>query len=332
MKIESSVTAVSWIPSEAIKGVTKLPFEVGIAHYDPPPPEVLDDVDSLIEKDVIREANELRAWIEVDNGKIVGHGYAGRGRIGSTTLKLGPRSISFAGVALPEIRKDPEVTDDSVRFVQTAGGRTGAPAPRRVSGKPFAQVTSPIAWTTLALTLHADGSSEYELVGASPFPRHWIYDSEGKLVQKSGMVDFKTWYREAYEKNTPWGEQDSAAVVSAVESGLERQLSQAIMENYPKLERKTIEAGEILVAKDDPGVDMFLLLDGMFTVEVGKEVVAEVGPGAIVGERALLEGGRRTSNLRAKTKARVVVIPENIVEQDKLLELRTAHRREESPT
>ena len=30
MRIESSVTAISWIPSEAIEGMPKLPFELGI--------------------------------------------------------------------------------------------------------------------------------------------------------------------------------------------------------------------------------------------------------------------------------------------------------------
>lgn len=41
MRIESSVTAVSWIPSEAIEGLPKLPFELGIGHYDEPPPDQL---------------------------------------------------------------------------------------------------------------------------------------------------------------------------------------------------------------------------------------------------------------------------------------------------
>lgn len=36
MRIEGSVTSISWIPSEAIKGVTKLPFSMGVAHYDDP--------------------------------------------------------------------------------------------------------------------------------------------------------------------------------------------------------------------------------------------------------------------------------------------------------
>ncbi len=47
MRIESSVTSLSWIPSEAIGGLTKMPFETGMAHYDPPPPDVIEDLDEL---------------------------------------------------------------------------------------------------------------------------------------------------------------------------------------------------------------------------------------------------------------------------------------------
>ncbi|MBV8297785.1 MAG: hypothetical protein JO085_13180, partial [Acidimicrobiia bacterium] len=42
MRLESSVTSVSWIPSEAIKGMVKMPFEVGAGHYDKPLPDVVD--------------------------------------------------------------------------------------------------------------------------------------------------------------------------------------------------------------------------------------------------------------------------------------------------
>src|SRR4051812_20031771 len=53
MRVESSVTAVSWIPSEAISGMPKLPFEVGIGHYDEPSPEALapGDLDALRDAD-----------------------------------------------------------------------------------------------------------------------------------------------------------------------------------------------------------------------------------------------------------------------------------------
>jgi CRP-like cAMP-binding protein len=63
---------------------------------------------------------------------------------------------------------------------------------------------------------------------------------------------------------------------------------------------------------------------------VGGEPVAEIGPGAIVGERALLEGGTRTSTLRAVTAARVAVAKAEDIDRDALAELAEGHRREDS--
>jgi len=64
MRVESSVTSISWIPSEAIAGMTKMPFEIGMAHYDPPPPDVIEDLEALRLADRFRFANRLSAWIE----------------------------------------------------------------------------------------------------------------------------------------------------------------------------------------------------------------------------------------------------------------------------
>ena len=52
---------------------------------------------------------------------------------------------------------------------------------------PFVQFEAPTVWTTLALTIHADGRSEHELLGASQFPRHWVYGDDGALVAKAGL-------------------------------------------------------------------------------------------------------------------------------------------------
>ena len=38
MRIESSVTSISWIPSEAMTGPLRVPVDLGIGHYDDPPP------------------------------------------------------------------------------------------------------------------------------------------------------------------------------------------------------------------------------------------------------------------------------------------------------
>ena len=308
MRIESSVTSLTWIPSEAIDGMPKLPFELGISHYDDPPPDRIEDLERLHEADAFREANELRAWIEVENGKITACGHEGRGLIGVTRLKLGPAKMAFPAVKFPLIQSEPEVGDGWVRFVQTAGGRMGLPAPRRVRGKSFVQLASASAWTTLQLILYADGQAKGPLIGASPFPRHWVYDADGNLVSKSATIDFEKWYRESYGEQTPWGAEDTPAFMTVVETQLERDLSSAVMAEGGKLARRRVDVGEPLVEQGEEGNELFLLLDGALDVEVDGETVTRVGPGAMLGENAVLGEGTRTATLRAVTPCRVVVL------------------------
>ena len=331
MRVEGSVTAISWIPSEAIEGLPKLPFELGVGHYDEPPPDRLEqgDLGQLRDADRFREANLLEAWIEVEDGAIVGAGYRGGGLVGSTTFKLGPKAIVVPGVPFEVLRSEPEISDDRARFVQTVGGRAGFPAPRRVKGGPLFRVQSATAWTTLALTLYTDGRVEHEVVGASPFPRHWIYDNKGNLAQKSGTVDFKAWYRESHGDNTPWGDEESEAVVAAAETALERELSRNVLAGYSKLERRKLGEGETLVEQGAEGDDIYLLLDGVLGVEVDGEEIAEMGPGTMLGERASLEGGVRTATLRAQTPCRVVVIPVEIIGDRELARLAADRHRED---
>ena len=328
-RFESSVTAVSWIPSEAISGPSKIPFQMGVTHYDEPPPDRLEDLEQLRTSDRFREANVLRAFIEVENGSIVNAGHLGQGEIGATTVRVGPAALRFPAVQLPDIQAEPEVGASSARFVQTVGGRMGLPTPRPVPHKPFVQFWPSIAWTTLALTINTDGSSSHELVGASPFPRHWIYDDEGRLVEKSGVIDFGKWFNDSFGDRTPWGEQDSPAVVAAVESALERSLSSAIMSGGTKPKIRTIAAGENLVRQGQTGTEVFLILDGIFVVEVDDKVVAEIGPGAVVGERAALLNGTRTATLWARTQGRVASVPKDTLDPQALGGLAATHRRGE---
>jgi CRP-like cAMP-binding protein len=85
-----------------------------------------------------------------------------------------------------------------------------------------------------------------------------------------------------------------------------------------------------LVEQGDRGDDVYLLLNGVLAVEVDGEALAELGPGAIVGERARLEGGRRTSTLRALTDCKVAVVRADQLARDALAELSRDHRREET--
>jgi cyclic nucleotide-binding protein len=326
MRIESSVAAISWIPSEAVEGLAKLPFEVGFTHYDQPPPDTIEDLEALRQADRFREANELRAFITVEDGRLVDCGHLGGGRIGATTVRVGPAAVTFPAVHLPDLRPEPVVGPTSVRFVQTVGGRMGLPAPRSVPRKPYLQVWSAIAWTTLALTINVDGSSAYEVVGASRFPRHWIYDSSGKLVAKTGLIDFRTWFKDSFGEHTPWGAYDSPALVTAVESALERQLSRTIMRGARSI--RTLAQGETLVEEGALGQEIYLLLDGVMEVEVSGRVIAEIGPGAILGERAFLEGGRRTATLRAATRGRVAATSPDQIKLSDLSDVASRHQRE----
>jgi hypothetical protein len=330
MRIESSVTAISWIPSEAIEGMPKIPFEVGIGHYDEPPPDRIApaDLERLRDEDRFREANELRAWIEVEDDKIVDAGYTGGGLVGSTTFRLGVKDLVFPGVPFETLQQEPEIGEGKARFVQTVGGHAGFPAPRWVKGRPFCRIKSATAWTTLGLTIRADGSSDHELVGASAFPRHWVYDRDGNLAHKAGTIDFKSWYREAHGEHTPWGDEDSEPFVAQAESALERQLSRDILESDTKLPRRKLKQDERLVEQGEPGDELYLLLDGVLAAVVDGEEIAQVGPGAILGERAIVGDGIRSATLRASTPARVAVIAPEMIDRQAMETLATGRRRE----
>lgn len=332
VRIESSVSSITWIPSEAVTGTTKLPFAAGIAHYDAPPPDTLAGpsivaaLEELRAADRFRFASHLRAWIDVEDGTITGYGQDGAGMIGSTTLNAG-RSVTVAAVPYRELRPEPTVEPTCITFRQSAGGRTGVPAPRRVHRPPFVQIVAPTAWTTLELTIHVDGRAEPNLVGASPFPRHWVYDAAGSLCAKSGLIDFKGWYRRAFGKHTPWGDDDSPALATEVESALERELSLTIMGGAtPRIQ--AFAPGARIVEQGDPGDDVFLVLDGVVAVEVDGERLAELGPGAVIGERAVLEGGRRTATVIAVTRSKVAAVPGRALDPTALDDLRAGHRRE----
>ena len=330
MRYESCVTSLSWIPSEAVTGATRTAFDSGFTHYDDPPPAELGDIEELRAGDRFRFANVLRAWIEVDDsGRITGGGYDGSGIMGTTTLRLGSLSHTFQAVPLPDMQRTPEQGDGWMRFVQTTGGRTAIPAPRPVRRRPFVQWQAPLVWTTLSLTLHADGRAEYSVTGASRFPRHWIYDAEGRLAHKSGLTDYANWTRVSFGRHTPWGDEDSQALVTAVETALEQALSVQLMHGAAKPRITQLQAGDELVRQGDFGQDIYLVLDGVIRVERDGTRLAEYGPGAMLGERAALEGGTRTSTLVAVTRCRVASVPAVQLDLSDLAELATGRRREE---
>lgn len=75
----------------------------------------------------------------------------------------------------------------------------------------------------------------------------------------------------------------------------------------------------------ESGTDVFLILDGIFVVEVDDREVAEIGPGAVVGERAGLTSGMRTATLWARTSGRVAGVSHEALDPQALGSLRSVH-------
>jgi hypothetical protein len=112
MRYESAVTSLSWIPSEAVTGGTRAAFDAGVTRYDEPPPDELGDVETLRAEDRFRFANVLKAFIDVDDGRITGSGYAAdsRGLVGSSLVRLaggypGPAAVSRRRSSPPRASK-----------------------------------------------------------------------------------------------------------------------------------------------------------------------------------------------------------------------------------
>lgn len=75
-------------------------------------------------------------------------------------------------------------------------------------------------------------------------------------------------------------------------------------------------AGKVLIERGKPGTGLFVLLAGKVVVEA-PEGTREIGPGAVVGERALLSAdGTRTARVRALTDGVAVAVER--VEIDRL--------------
>jgi CRP-like cAMP-binding protein len=112
-----------------------------------------------------------------------------------------------------------------------------------------------------------------------------------------------------------------------VESELERRLATSILRDGTRLVRRRVARGELLVEQGAPGHELYVLLDGVFDVEIGGEVVAQVGSGAVLGERAVLGDGRRTATLRAVRSSRVAVIPHDQIDRSDLIQIAASRAR-----
>ncbi len=67
-------------------------------------------------------------------------------------------------------------------------------------------------------------------------------------------------------------------------------------------------AGQVLIERGKPGTGLYVVVEGHIVVEA-PEGTRELGPGSVVGERALLsEDGTRTARVRALTYGKVLAV------------------------
>lgn len=62
-----------------------------------------------------------------------------------------------------------------------------------------------------------------------------------------------------------------------------------------------VPAGQAVVREGESGYDFYVILSGEASVTSRGSTVAELGPGAVFGEMALIEGGRRTADVVARS-------------------------------
>jgi signal transduction histidine kinase len=79
------------------------------------------------------------------------------------------------------------------------------------------------------------------------------------------------------------------------------------------VERQKLAAGELLIREGDPGDAMYVVVSGELEVTkragATEQPLARVGPGAIQGEIAALQGTERAASVRALTDVEVLRIP-----------------------
>ena len=75
-------------------------------------------------------------------------------------------------------------------------------------------------------------------------------------------------------------------------------------------EEQRLDAGQVLFEKGDAGHEMYVVRSGEVQIIDGNHVFETVGPGGIVGEMALVDGGARSATVRASIASEVVPVDE----------------------
>jgi CRP/FNR family cyclic AMP-dependent transcriptional regulator len=68
--------------------------------------------------------------------------------------------------------------------------------------------------------------------------------------------------------------------------------------------------GTVIAREGEPGVGLFVIVEGKAEVTIGGAMKAKLGPGDFFGEIALLDGGPRTATVTAATDVKLLGLTE----------------------
>src|SRR5688500_13295734 len=70
------------------------------------------------------------------------------------------------------------------------------------------------------------------------------------------------------------------------------------------------EPGEVIFQAYDMGAEMYIVVEGQVELTIDSKVLEVLGPGQPFGEMALIDQEPRVATATAKTRCRLIVIPE----------------------
>ncbi len=69
-----------------------------------------------------------------------------------------------------------------------------------------------------------------------------------------------------------------------------------------------LPAGRVLMRQGETGAELFAIVDGSARVERDGRPLPDCGPGSVIGEIALIDGGPRTATVTLTTPSRLLVL------------------------
>ena len=87
-------------------------------------------------------------------------------------------------------------------------------------------------------------------------------------------------------------------------------MSENFLGSFRTGDEQRLAAGQILFEKGAAGHEMYVVRSGELQIIEGNQVFETVGPGGIVGEMALVDGGPRSATVRASAVTEVIPLDE----------------------